>query len=559
MILHEETQNVASDHMHALTIRVEGGRELSKDEDTEIEMQLKLLNKPAVMTIETEYGDIYDCVDFYKQPAFDHPLLKNHSFHFQMKPTLRNREQVSSKARESVHTELKGGGCPVGTVPIRRITKEDLIRERDASKLMSTSADNTFLNHISVVRTNPGPDKFHGAGAMLSIHNPPVSQVQSSASRFVLQNGNDVIQAGWRVDPVLYGDHNTRRFIRIDAGQSHCYNTRCPGFVIVRSDKLLDLVYPISKPGGPVYEAPLWIDQDLVNGNWWLLVGVENTEVGFWPKRIFSGLADFASYADWGGQVSSTSGSTPQMGNGLLKGISTHDAYLSHIQVMNDRGQNVEVLFTRVLRTRPANEHRIISNNLDFENIENYTEVPVHKEPYLDPTGRHYQNPRLRITWRCFGLTEDMAFVTLPGEEYTTSLSCTQLMTLLDSAPVDPTPSQYHPFTVPAAPPVVMYQPGLVYDQDLGCNLYEIPVMEQLPPLPAPIEPTYQFDLAMTDLAPFNAEPYCFEIPVLEPLVEEPPLTPDQVFDQIMQRHEIELTMAERAHGEALKAYFQIP
>jgi len=152
-----------------------------------------------------------------------------------------------------------------------------------------------------------------------------------------------------------------------------------------------------------------------------------------------------------------------------------------------------------------------------------------------------------------------MAFVTLPGEEYTTSLSCTQLMTLLDCAPVDPTPSQYHPFTVPATPPVVMYQPEFIYDRDLGCYLYEIPVMEQLPPLPAPIEPTYQFDLAMTDLAPFSAEPYCFEIPVLEPLVEEPPLTPDQVFEQILQRHEVEMTMAEQAHGEALKAYFQIP
>jgi hypothetical protein len=65
-----------------------------------------------------------------------------------------------------------------------------------------------------------------------------------------------------------------------------------------------------------------------------------------------------------------------------------------------------KVLFTRVFRTRPANEHRIISNHLDFGDIENYTEVPVHKDLYLDPTGRHYQNPRLRITWRCFGLTE---------------------------------------------------------------------------------------------------------------------------------------------------------
>ncbi|KAI8569406.1 hypothetical protein RHMOL_Rhmol02G0276600 [Rhododendron molle] len=30
--------------------------------------------------LQTEYGDKYDCVDFYNQPGFDHPLLNNHSF-----------------------------------------------------------------------------------------------------------------------------------------------------------------------------------------------------------------------------------------------------------------------------------------------------------------------------------------------------------------------------------------------------------------------------------------------------------------------------------------------
>ncbi|KAI8569410.1 hypothetical protein RHMOL_Rhmol02G0277000 [Rhododendron molle] len=57
----------------------------------ERENQLKVLNMPAVNTIQvyilivvflTEYGDKYDCVDFYNQPGFDHPLLNNHSFYF---------------------------------------------------------------------------------------------------------------------------------------------------------------------------------------------------------------------------------------------------------------------------------------------------------------------------------------------------------------------------------------------------------------------------------------------------------------------------------------------
>ncbi|KAL2940783.1 2S albumin [Bienertia sinuspersici] len=33
-------------------------------------------HRQEVTTIKTKYG-VYDCVDFYKQPAFDNPLLRN--------------------------------------------------------------------------------------------------------------------------------------------------------------------------------------------------------------------------------------------------------------------------------------------------------------------------------------------------------------------------------------------------------------------------------------------------------------------------------------------------
>ncbi|KAI8569388.1 hypothetical protein RHMOL_Rhmol02G0274900 [Rhododendron molle] len=261
---------------------VEGTRDLLEREDQELEKQLKLMNKPAVKTIKTQYGDIYDCVDFYKQPAFDHPLLKNHSFHFEMKPTSlpkRKRDQVSSEDKEPIHIGLIGGGCPVGTVPIRRVTKEDLIRERNASKVMSF-ADNTLGAH---------------------------------------------------------------------AGQSHCFNTRCPGFVHVRSDIPLDLVYPqISIPGKAVYEVQLYIDRDLANGNWWLLVGDDNTQVGFWPKRIFTGLADMASYAEWGGEVFGPPGTpTPGMGNSAFPtGDAHYDSYFKNVEIIDGGGQNIDAYNT---------------------------------------------------------------------------------------------------------------------------------------------------------------------------------------------------------------------
>ncbi|RZS21672.1 hypothetical protein BHM03_00054383 [Ensete ventricosum] len=54
-------------------------RDLSVEEDRELERELKTLNKPFVKSFQDKYGITYDCVDIYKQPAFDHPLLKNHT------------------------------------------------------------------------------------------------------------------------------------------------------------------------------------------------------------------------------------------------------------------------------------------------------------------------------------------------------------------------------------------------------------------------------------------------------------------------------------------------
>lgn len=260
-----------------------------------------------------------------------------------MKPTSlfpRKRDQVRSKVRESENIGLKDGGCPFGTVPIRRTTKEDLIRERNVSKIRPLD-EFVFGYHFGVVRTRAGAGKYNGAGAAFSLHQPKVSKGQYSAARFKIENGVEAIQVGWRVDPDLYGDTHTRAFIRVDAGQSHCFNTRCPGFVLVRSDIPLDGIYAeTTKSGGPIREIYRYIQRDLANGNWWLRLGYDNTPIGFWPKRIFGDLAGSASYVDWGGIVYSPPGiPAPEMGSGhFIHRDTNYDAYFRNIQVGNDFG-----------------------------------------------------------------------------------------------------------------------------------------------------------------------------------------------------------------------------
>lgn len=290
------------------------GDTFPKLEDSGRRKQLEHLNKPSVKTVKTEYGDIYECVDFYKQPAFDHPALKNHNFHPQMRPSFR-MQQVSSartfpKDARSVSVGLKDKSCPVGTVPIRRV-KEDHLKRIESlmmnytSKIVPHSIPLKPGTNVAIAQTKPGGSQvYYGVGANLSLHNPPVFSYEYSSGQLGIQGGPDSIQVGWTVNPILYKDTKTRMFIYTNAGQSHCFNTYCPGFVIVRADVPLDGVFTaITGQQGPIYRFSCFIYQDPMSGNWWLEVGPDYTPIGFWPNRIFTGLAKSGSYVACGGEA----------------------------------------------------------------------------------------------------------------------------------------------------------------------------------------------------------------------------------------------------------------
>ncbi|KAG5545332.1 hypothetical protein RHGRI_017707 [Rhododendron griersonianum] len=64
--------------------------------------------------------------------------------------------------------------------------------------------------------------------------------------------------------------------------------------------------------------------------------------------------------------------------------------------------------YSRVSRSRPEQEHRIISGDADFTDHVTFTEIPIRLEPYNNPNpSEEQQEPLWRVTWRCYGLTED--------------------------------------------------------------------------------------------------------------------------------------------------------
>lgn len=187
-----------------------------------ISAHLKRVNKPAVKTIESSDGDLIDCVPSHLQPAFDHPKLRDHKP--SDPPERPEGYSLSSTVDASFQAwTISGESCPEGTVPIRRTTREDILRASSVQRFGRKPAarrlrrDSTSTGHEHAVGYIIG-DQYYGAKASLSVWAPRVT----SASEFSLSQiwvisgsfGNDLntIEAGWQVSPQLYGDNRPRFF-----------------------------------------------------------------------------------------------------------------------------------------------------------------------------------------------------------------------------------------------------------------------------------------------------------------------------------------------------------
>lgn len=122
-----------------------------------------------------------------------------------------------------------------------------------------------------------------------------------------------------------------------------CFNTYCPAFVLVTEDMPPDMLLAYSTPGGPTHAYGFQIYQDTASGNWWLTYN--DTQIGFWPKQIFSELAEAASYVACGGTTYSRPGELdPPMESGsFVIGDPKYDAYCANFAVLDKQLKIVKV------------------------------------------------------------------------------------------------------------------------------------------------------------------------------------------------------------------------
>lgn len=317
---------------------------------------LRRVNKAPVKSIQSPDGDIIDCVPISKQPAFDHPLLKNHTI--QMRPSYHPGGQYgeSNTAPPPItQTWHQSGKCPENTVPIRRTKEEDVLRASSVNlygKKMPGSIPN-FRPEASVTTghqyavASSAYGKYYGTEVNINLWQPMTETAQDfSLTQLWISGGsyknNDLntIEVGWQVYKNIYGDNNPRLFIywTRDAYQSTgCYNLGCSGFVQTNNQIAVGgTVAPQSAYGGSQYEICILVWKDPNTGNWWLQVG--STNVGYWPSSIFTQLQNSASNVQWGGEVfSSSAGQTStQMGSGHFPREGFGKAsYMRNIQVVD--------------------------------------------------------------------------------------------------------------------------------------------------------------------------------------------------------------------------------
>lgn len=330
-------------------------RQVSSLRLARIQKHLNKINKPPVMTIESPDGDIIDCVHKRKQPALDHPLLRNHKIQRvpsqmpKMKNVLKEDEATSKRNNERVIEgawqmwHRNGTRCPKGTVPIRRSTEKDVLRAKslfDFGKKqqrripLGRRADAPDVvsgnGHEHAIAYTGSSLEVYGARATINVWDPTIQVVNefSLSQIWVLSgsfDGSDLnsIEAGWQVSPELYGDSRPRLFTywTSDSYQATgCYNLLCAGFIQTNSRIAIGAaISPVSTYAGSQFDITILIWKDPKLGNWWMGFG-ENLLVGYWPAELFTHLADHATMVEWGGEVVNSRANgehtSTQMGSG---------------------------------------------------------------------------------------------------------------------------------------------------------------------------------------------------------------------------------------------------
>ncbi|CAM0943468.1 unnamed protein product [Alopecurus aequalis] len=328
-----------------------------------------LMNHQLSNTILVEGGDVYDCIGVNLQPAFNHPLLKDHKIQMGPSSLPLSMYTESPSMHATPQVQLPIIGCPTGTVPILRKNIRDCTAGHTIEEVVSKDEqeEGAGIKYL---------DELYGTRARINVFQPNMKNNSKDLSASCIQiNGwpevgsADGIGAGSWVSPSYSGDNFARFHVYWDDGLTNktCIDHDCHAFVQVSpSVGIGGRIEPIYVYNGPQYEIDLLIFKDPKTKNWWLTFGEQNTPIGYWPNSIFHYMKDKGNQAFWGGFVQGPTASTdsPQMGSGHFASEGFGKAaFMKNIQIVD---RNNKLVIPNVHTSYPG------SSNLSKYNTDGY-------------------------------------------------------------------------------------------------------------------------------------------------------------------------------------------
>jgi neprosin-like protein len=243
--------------------------------------------------------------------------------------------------------------CDRGTIPMRRVTLEEMTRFESLKSFFSKGPGGAGRPYSAQPQPNVALTHKYahayqfvnnlGGDSWVNLWSPGINtgagQIFSLSQHWYVGGsgaGLQTVEGGWQVFPSKYGTTNAVTFIywTPDNYTTGCYNLECPGFVQVSYNFGLGGPWTVySAWGGAQYEFQMqW---KLYAGNWWLfLQGSGSLEaVGYYPGSLYRGgqLSQFATEIDYGGETVGPA-TWPGMGSGDWSGSGwTRAAYQRNI------------------------------------------------------------------------------------------------------------------------------------------------------------------------------------------------------------------------------------
>ncbi|KAF2602093.1 hypothetical protein F2Q70_00026501, partial [Brassica cretica] len=160
------------------------------------------------------------------------------------------------------------GECPENTIPIKRITKEDLLRVDNIKNYGEKS--NISRPYQLYKPTDIISDNNDHEYAIAYVNGGPYRRTKAQINVWIIGGkfglGLNTIEAGLHVNPDLYGDANPHFFIYWTSDGYHktgCYNLMCSGFVQINRRVSPGGVFNhISTYNGPqfIFTIQIWKD-----------------------------------------------------------------------------------------------------------------------------------------------------------------------------------------------------------------------------------------------------------------------------------------------------------